>query len=262
MTTETRPSICPQCGGPALCTHGLQNAKGFWVHEWDCDTCGEHTATVLDGCDTCEQFATEVSFHGTAEIEAILPGWFHKDREVAFVEVVYVDHIRRWLIACNGFAMVVQPFERDCRLDRSGVVETRDIEGARAECECDTFYLPVDQVGDYPDMDCIVQERVLDKRFTPVAVVDAKVLYDMARAIHHGQKDPKTLPVVLCAEKPATPLDKEEKSGLLVIPPESDSDWETRPWGYLLNFHVGDPGAVQLLRQVFRDTQDRMEKDK
>lgn len=270
MKTETRPAVCPQCQNPdALCTHGLKDEHGHWLHRWDCPTCGNSTAVVLDGCPTCEQYTHEVTFHGTAEIETILPGPYHKDREVAFVEVVHADSVRRWLVACNGFTLVVQPFQRDCVLEHSGVVETRDIKRVRAESDSETFHLPVYKTDDYPDVDNIIQERVLDQRFTPVAVLDVKMLYDMARAMHHGHKEPDRLRVVLCAE--ITPAEQKRGTipttdstgvGILVIPADTDPDWETRPWGYIMQAHPGKPSAVQLLRQVYHDIKDRIGRSK
>lgn len=217
--TETRQEACPVCRDPgAACTHGLLNGDGYPIHEWDCPMCGTSTAIVLDDCPVCQSFAREVAIHGTAKIEAALPGPYAEGR--VYTEVVQADAERRWLIACNGFAVVVQPFHRDCVLHETGVVEVGDIEAAReAHPDGETFHMEVKPMDDYPDIDRIVRKRVLERRYKPVAVLDANMLYRVARALQHGTHDQNF--VVICAEQHGQEKPEGDDPGgaaLLVIP--------------------------------------------
>lgn len=44
---------CPQCGAQAVCEHGIRDARGQSLHEWDCTNCGRRSAVVAYDCPDC-----------------------------------------------------------------------------------------------------------------------------------------------------------------------------------------------------------------
>lgn len=46
--------ICPECFGDAACTHGGLTDHGTFVHDVECDECGEsYAALVMYDCPDC-----------------------------------------------------------------------------------------------------------------------------------------------------------------------------------------------------------------
>lgn len=54
-TLVVTSDICPECFGPASCTHGGQQRNGNFVHEYECaDECESSVSIVLYDCPECQ----------------------------------------------------------------------------------------------------------------------------------------------------------------------------------------------------------------